>query len=120
MREVFRLPDVGEGIAQAEIVEYLVQMGDSVKADQNVVRIETDKAVVELPSPFTGTVVEVPHKPGDTVNVGDPLLIIETEARAAQAARRRGSTKGPLPSKCERSVLFQNPLMHHHCRLPHC
>ena len=84
MREVFRLPDVGEGIAQAEIVEYLVQVGDGVKADEMVVRIETDKAVVELPSPFTGTVAEIPHKPGDTVNVGDALLVVETEAKAAE------------------------------------
>lgn len=82
MREVFRLPDVGEGIAEAEIVEYLVQVGDKVKADQPVIRVETDKAVVELPAPVSGTVVEVPHKPGDTVRVGDPLLIIETEAVA--------------------------------------
>jgi pyruvate/2-oxoglutarate dehydrogenase complex dihydrolipoamide acyltransferase (E2) component len=58
MREVFRLPDVGEGIAEAEIVEYLVKVGDQVKADQPVVRIETDKAVVELPAPVTGKVVE--------------------------------------------------------------
>ncbi len=83
MRQVFRLPDVGEGIAQADIVEYLVKVGDKVKADQPVVRVETDKAVVELPAPYTGTVVEIPHKPGDTINVGDVLLVIETEAVAA-------------------------------------
>jgi pyruvate dehydrogenase E2 component (dihydrolipoamide acetyltransferase) len=88
MREVFRLPDVGEGIAQAEIVEYLVKVGDKVKADQMVVRVETDKAVVELPSPYTGTVLEVPHNPGDSVNVGDPLLVVETEAVAAAAPPR--------------------------------
>jgi pyruvate dehydrogenase complex dihydrolipoamide acetyltransferase long form len=83
MREVFRLPDVGEGIAHAEIVEYLVKVGDKVKADQIVVRIETDKAVVELPSPFEGTVLEIPHNPGDTVSVGDPLVFIETDGVAA-------------------------------------
>jgi pyruvate/2-oxoglutarate dehydrogenase complex dihydrolipoamide acyltransferase (E2) component len=83
MRYVFRLPDVGEGIAQADIVEYLVKPRDTVKADQPVVRIETDKAVVELPSPVSGTVVEMPFKPGDSVSVGDPLLIIETEKLVA-------------------------------------
>ena len=82
MREVFRLPDVGEGIAEAEIVEYLVKVGDQVKADQPVVRIETDKAVVELPAPVAGKVVEIPNEPGSTVKVGDALLIIETEAAA--------------------------------------
>ena len=93
MREVFRLPDVGEGIAEAEIVEYLVKVGDQVKADQPVVRIETDKAVVELPAPVTGKVVEIPNEPGSTVKVGDALLIIETEAAAKkEKARSRGET----------------------------
>ena len=86
MREVYRLPDLGEGITQAEIVEYVVAVGDKIKTDQIVVRVETDKAVVELPSPFAGTVAELPHEPGDTVNVGDPLLIVETEAAAKPAA----------------------------------
>jgi pyruvate dehydrogenase E2 component (dihydrolipoamide acetyltransferase) len=86
MRQVFRLPDVGEGIAEAEIVEYMVNVGDEVKADQPVVRVETDKAVVELPAPVTGTVIEIPHKAGDVVRVGEPLLVIETEAGAAQSA----------------------------------
>ncbi len=85
MRQVFRLPDVGEGIAEAEIVEYLVKVGDRVKADQIVLKIETDKAVVELPAPYAGTIAEIPHEPGDTVNVGDPLLIIETEGEVEKA-----------------------------------
>jgi pyruvate dehydrogenase E2 component (dihydrolipoyllysine-residue acetyltransferase) len=85
MKKIFKLPDVGEGIAEAEIVEYLVKVGDQVKADQPAVRIETDKAVVELPAPYSGVVVEIPHKAGDTVTVGDTLLAIETEAGAAAA-----------------------------------
>jgi pyruvate dehydrogenase E2 component (dihydrolipoamide acetyltransferase) len=96
MREVFRLPDVGEGIAEAEVVEYLVKVGDRVKADQPVVRMETDKAVVELPAPVSGTVVEIPHGPGDTVRVGDPLLIIETEAVARPAEVAKAAAP-PLP-----------------------
>jgi pyruvate dehydrogenase E2 component (dihydrolipoamide acetyltransferase) len=89
MKKVFKLPDVGEGIAEAEIVEYLVEVGDKVKADQMVVRVETDKAVVELPSPFSGTVAEIPHKPGDTVSVGDALLVIETEEGAAAEEKKK-------------------------------
>jgi len=89
MKKVFKLPDVGEGIAEAEIVEYLVEVGDKVKADQIVVRVETDKAVVELPSPFSGTVAEIPHKPGDTVSVGDALLVIETEEGAAAEEKKK-------------------------------
>lgn len=83
MKEVFRLPDVGEGIAEAEIVDYLVGIGSKVAADQPIVSIETDKAVVELPSPFTGTVVDIPHKPGDIVRVHDSLIVIETLKQAA-------------------------------------
>jgi len=86
MRHVFRLPDVGEGIAEAEIVEYLVKVGDKVKADQPVIRIETDKAVVELPCPVSGVIQEIPLKPGDTAHVGDSLLVIETEAEERGAA----------------------------------
>jgi pyruvate dehydrogenase E2 component (dihydrolipoamide acetyltransferase) len=80
MRFVFRLPDVGEGIVQAEIIEYLVKVGDTVREDQPVVRVETDKAVVELPSPVTGRVLEIPLDVGGTARVGDALLIIETES----------------------------------------
>ncbi len=79
MRYVFRLPDVGEGIHEAEIVSYEVNVGDEVKVDQTIIKIETDKAVVTLPAPADGKVLEIPHNPGDTVSVGDPILILETE-----------------------------------------
>lgn len=79
MRYVFRLPDVGEGIHEAEIVGYEINVGDMVKADQVIIKIETDKAVVTLPAPADGKVLEIPHKPGDTVSVGDPIIILETE-----------------------------------------
>ncbi|MGO9117703.1 MAG: dihydrolipoamide acetyltransferase family protein [Desulfomonilaceae bacterium] len=105
MKQIFKLPDVGEGIAEAEIVEYLVEVGEKIKADQMVVRVETDKAVVELPSPFSGTVAEIPHKPGDTVSVGDALLIIETEEVAAaeeekkKPEREKKLQAAPAPEK---------------------
>src|SRR5512135_2280610 len=104
MKQVFKLPDVGEGIAEAEIVEYLVEVGDKVKADQMVVRVETDKAVVELPSPFAGTVAEIPHQPGDTVKVGDALLIIETEegAKAEEKEQQLERTEKLGPAKEEK------------------
>ncbi|HMK36399.1 MAG TPA: dihydrolipoamide acetyltransferase family protein [Desulfomonilaceae bacterium] len=98
MRQAFKLPDVGEGIAQAEIVEYLVNVGDQIKADQPVVRIETDKAVVELPSPYSGTVVEIPHNPGDSVNVGEVILVVETEA-LAEASPRETPEKAKPPAE---------------------
>ncbi len=79
MRYIFRLPDVGEGIHEAEILSYEVNVGDEVKADQTIIKIETDKAVVTLPAPADGKVLEIPHNPGDTVSVGDPIIILETE-----------------------------------------
>jgi pyruvate dehydrogenase E2 component (dihydrolipoamide acetyltransferase) len=87
MKKEFKLPDVGEGISEAEIVAYLVEVGDQVQADQPVVRVETDKAVVELPCPYSGTISEIPYSQGDTVAVGQVLLVVETEAEAAEEAR---------------------------------
>jgi len=72
----FRLPDIGEGIAEAEIVEWLVSEGASVKADQVILKIETDKAVADIPSPVSGTVLKINYAKGDTVNVGAVLCVI--------------------------------------------
>lgn len=75
----FRLPDLGEGLADAELVSWAVAVGDVVALNQNVAEVETAKALVELPSPFVGTVTELLAEPGDTVVVGAPLLRIATE-----------------------------------------
>lgn len=72
----FRLPDLGEGMEEATIVKWLVKEGDTVKKDQKVVEVETDKAVVEIPSPFEGRVLELKAGPGQTVKVGSVLLVI--------------------------------------------
>jgi len=89
MRYVFRLPDVGEGIHEAEIVGYEVKVGDSVKADQVIIKVETDKAVVTLPAPADGVISEIPHQPGDIVAVGDPLIILETEKEIESATTEK-------------------------------
>jgi len=72
----FKLPDIGEGIAEAEIVEWLVKEGDAVKSDQMIVKVETDKAVADLPSPVSGTILKINFSKGDTVNVGAVLCVI--------------------------------------------
>ncbi|HEY4441286.1 MAG TPA: dihydrolipoamide acetyltransferase family protein [Candidatus Elarobacter sp.] len=82
-----RLADVGEGIAEAEIVEWLVRPGDTVKADQAVVVITTDKAAVEIPAPVAGTVRELAATPGTIVPTGGLLLRLETAAAAAPNGR---------------------------------
>jgi pyruvate dehydrogenase E2 component (dihydrolipoamide acetyltransferase) len=73
----FQLPDVGEGITEAEIVAWLVKRGDRVHEDQDLVEIETDKAVVTLPSPYKGKVSQLYAKEGDVIKVGQVLLSIE-------------------------------------------
>ncbi|MCI0495601.1 2-oxo acid dehydrogenase subunit E2, partial [candidate division KSB1 bacterium] len=98
MRYIFRLPDVGEGIHEAEIVSYEVKIGDLVQADQTIVKIETDKAVVTLPAPATGKVLEIPHKPGDTVHVGEPLIIIDTEKELVADAIEKVAEQKIMPA----------------------
>lgn len=75
----FILPDIGEGIVEATIIEWLVSEGDSVKSDQMIVKIETDKAVADLPSPFSGKILKINFKKGETVNVGEVLCVIGGE-----------------------------------------
>ena len=75
----FKLPDIGEGIAEAEIVAWHVKPGDRVEEDQQIADMMTDKATVEMESPVTGTVVEVAGEVGDTIAIGSMLVVIETE-----------------------------------------
>ncbi|OGC81557.1 MAG: hypothetical protein A2788_01785 [Candidatus Abawacabacteria bacterium RIFCSPHIGHO2_01_FULL_46_8] len=79
MAAIFKFPDVGEGITEGEIVRWLVKEGDVVKLDQALGEIETDKAVVEIPSPYAGKVLKLHGKAGDIIKVGDPLIEIEEE-----------------------------------------
>ncbi|WP_280458371.1 dihydrolipoamide acetyltransferase family protein [Nocardia carnea] len=79
----FRLPDLGEGLTDAELQNWTVAVGDEVELNQTIAEVETAKAVVALPSPFAGTVVELLAEPGATVEVGAPLLRIRTAAPAA-------------------------------------
>ncbi|QBJ97912.1 2-oxo acid dehydrogenase subunit E2 [Rhodococcus sp. ABRD24] len=76
--EEFRLPDLGEGLTEAELVSWAVAVGDTVALNQAIGEVETAKAVVELPSPYAGVVRELLAQPGDTVPVGAPVIRIET------------------------------------------
>lgn len=73
----FLLPDLGEGLTEAEIVTWHVQTGDTVTVDQPIVEVETAKAVVEVPVPFAGRVTALHGQPGDVVAVGQPLLTVD-------------------------------------------
>src|ERR1044071_2116978 len=75
---VVKLPDVGEGIAEAEVVDGQVEVGDTITEDQVMVEVMTDKATVELPSPVSGVVLSLGASVGDVLAVGSPLIRIET------------------------------------------
>jgi 2-oxoisovalerate dehydrogenase E2 component (dihydrolipoyl transacylase) len=81
---IFNLPDLGEGLPDAEIVEWHAKDGDPIKQGDLLVSVETDKAVVEVPSPHSGTLVKAYGRPGDILKVGTPLAEFETEAAAAE------------------------------------
>src|SRR5687768_8976914 len=85
------MPDVGEGLTEAEVVTWHVAPGDTVAVNQIIVEIETAKAAVELPSPFAGTVGELLVEPGQTVDVGAPILSIDTDEADPEPAAGAGA-----------------------------
>jgi pyruvate/2-oxoglutarate dehydrogenase complex dihydrolipoamide acyltransferase (E2) component len=80
----FRLPSLGEGITDADVLRVLVAVGDEVRADQTVLEIETDKATIDVPAPSAGRVAAIHVKQGDNIAVGALLLTLE-EAGVASA-----------------------------------
>lgn len=91
----FKLPDIGEGLEEGEIVKWLVKEGDTVKADQNIVQIETDKAVADLPSPASGTILKIHHKEGETVKVGEVLVTIGDKGEKVSATKAEPKKEEP-------------------------
>jgi 2-oxoisovalerate dehydrogenase E2 component (dihydrolipoyl transacylase) len=87
-RYEFKLPDIGEGIAEAEIVAWHVKIGDMVTEDQQIADMMTDKATVEMESPVAGKVLEVAGEVGDQIPIGSVLVVLETEAAEAASEER--------------------------------
>ena len=81
-----KLPDIGEGVAEGEIVKWLVKAGDAVREDQPLVEVMTDKATVEIPSPRTGTIAALHAEAGKVVPVGSVIVSIEVGGIAAKPA----------------------------------
>ncbi|MDH3815257.1 MAG: 2-oxo acid dehydrogenase subunit E2 [Acidobacteriota bacterium] len=110
MAFVFNFPDVGEGIHEGRVVEWLVAEGDAVAEDQAMLKVETDKAVVELPSPHTGTVLKLHVAADATIFVGDALVTIGSpdeelpEVEAAPAEAPKGSAPAPAGVEAGSSV----------------
>jgi 2-oxoisovalerate dehydrogenase E2 component (dihydrolipoyl transacylase) len=84
-RFIFKLPDVGEGTAEAEIVAWHVKIGDTIKEDQHLVDVMTDKATVEMTSPVSGKIVELRGEPGSMAPVGAPIVIFEVDGEGNEA-----------------------------------
>jgi 2-oxoisovalerate dehydrogenase E2 component (dihydrolipoyl transacylase) len=82
----FNMPDVGEGVAEAEVVEWHVRVGDRVEEDQHLVDVMTDKATIDIESPVTGTVIAVAGEVGDVIAIGAMLLVIEVEGEGEAEA----------------------------------
>ena len=85
-RYVFKMPDLGEGTVEAEIVAWHVKVGDHIAEDQVVAEVMTEKAAVELPSPVTGRVLSQTGAPGDMVPVGADLIVFDTDSDSGEEA----------------------------------
>ncbi len=97
----FNLPDLGEGLQEAEIVRWHVAIGDRVAVDQPMVAMETAKAVVEVPSPYAGVVTALFGKPGDTIATGAPLVDFRLDTEVAAATTASGGVVGLMPTSDE-------------------
>ncbi|MDF2509457.1 MAG: branched-chain alpha-keto acid dehydrogenase subunit, partial [Microbacterium sp.] len=101
--QVFRLPDLGEGLTEAGLVQWLVAVGDTITTDQPIAEVETAKSVVELPSPFAGVVIALHGAVGDTIDVGAPVLEVADPGSASDdegttpdaAAERTAASSSP-------------------------
>ncbi|MBA2674216.1 biotin/lipoyl-containing protein, partial [Ramlibacter sp.] len=88
-----KMPDIGEGIAEVELVEWRVKVGDTVAEDQILADVMTDKATVEIPSPVAGTIASLDGVPGQLIAVGTAIIHLEVEGA--------GNVKGGLPAAAE-------------------
>lgn len=108
----FEFPDTGEGVTEGKFLEWLVEEGEKIDEDQVVGEAETDKAVIDIPSPADGTIKELNAEPGDNVKVGDVIMILETEETSEQDNQSSEESKdsseteetSPKPEKDEAEV----------------
>ncbi len=101
---VFKMPDLGEGTVEAEIIAWHTAPGATVAEDQTIVEVMTDKAAVEVPAPVSGKVVSITGGPGDKVAVGSPLIVFEVGAAASAGAKPADSLKTEAPKTAARAM----------------
>src|SRR3990167_2933568 len=101
--KIFHLPDLGEGLAEAEVREWYVKEGDSVKVDQPLVSMETAKAIVDVPSPYAGKIVTLHGKANEIIKTGAPFISFEIEGETtAEKEKDKGSVVGKLESSSKK------------------
>jgi len=105
----FKLPDLGEGLTDAEIVQWLVKEGDTIELNQPIVEVETEKALVEIPSPFAGKVTSIHGDVGSKVNVGETIITVETSDDAPKTGRKEvlvgyGPEEGAAKRRKDRKI----------------
>ncbi len=91
----FRLPELGEGVYEAELVSWLVKPGEAVKRGQNLIEVLTDKATMEVPSPFAGKITDLLAEPGQRIKVGDVVLNYAAGASEPSETTSRSAAKPP-------------------------
>ena len=94
----FKLPNLGDGVAAGDVLRVLVKAGDTLKADQAVLELETDKATLEVPSTVGGKVTEVKVKPGDKVKPGQVVLVVDEAGSGAAASAPAPAAKAEAPA----------------------
>ncbi|MFQ5491446.1 MAG: biotin/lipoyl-containing protein, partial [Phycisphaerae bacterium] len=100
MSRDFMLPDLGEGIAEAQVVQVLIAEGDQVAEDQAIIEVETDKAAVEIPSPYAGVAEKIHVEAGQTINVGDVMVSFSGngDAKVAEAKVKKPAPAAAKPA----------------------
>lgn len=106
---VFKLPDLGEGIHEGEIIEVQVSLGENITEGQPILTVETDKAAVEIPSPFTGSVTAIHVKAHDIVHVGDSMIEFSMEGQEDETSEEGGATGEPTPLAQQQTPIVQTP-----------
>ena len=102
MAKSFKLPDLGEGIHEGEVLTVPVEVGQEIKEGDIILEVETDKAAVEIPSPYTGSIQQILVKPGDIVNVGDVMMTF-SDGEDLQTKKKEPTEK--MPDTPPRSVV---------------
>src|SRR5205085_6411553 len=105
----FKLPELGENVTDGDVTRVLVKVGDTIKKEQSVVELETDKATIEVPSSVAGRVAEIKVKPGDKVQVGAVILTVDDDGAGAPAPKQEEKPPEKVVSMPKRETAAAPP-----------